>query len=297
MNIKRFFRDELPCLNDMVMVRVTREEEEYGYYCELLEYNNIEAFLPLSELVKTKYAKKHILKPNQILPMSVSRVEGSTGHINLTKKRVSNEESDTKKDIYRVCCDINKLVNECYIMYSIYQKKSDTDILEISDFMDQTIWNIYAELENDYPKIYQYILHNPLHLLPETIFSPIISTFVLNDISERITFTNKIIHLDLKLIVTDENPVTKIKQIMDLSGLIIPCTIKSLVITSPIYRIRIEGDFDDYTKIIQQIKNQIIQNSSNIKSILNFQEPKIEKEATCKLKNYADYDLANFSKI
>ncbi|MCJ7636541.1 MAG: hypothetical protein MUO21_03545, partial [Nitrososphaeraceae archaeon] len=98
------------------------------------------------------------------------------------------------------------------------------------------------------------------------------------------------------LIVTEENPISKIKQILDLSSIIVPdYNIKVLVLTSPYYRIRIEGDFDECQEITNKIKNQINQNSNNIKSILNICDPKVEKEATRKIKYYGDYILTNFS--
>lgn len=295
MNITRYFRNELPQINDLVMVKVLREDEELGYYCELLEYGNIEGFLPLSELVKTKYAKKHILKPNQIIPMCVSKVDGNI--VNLTKKRVSNEEAETKKEIFRICNDINKFVNECYVMY---QKGSASSILDIISFMDQTIWNLYDEQDNDYSKIYQCILHNPLSMLPSTIFDSGLTNSIINDVNKRISFTNKIVNLDIKLIVTDENPVSKIKQILDLSSITFSdSTIKAraIVMSSPIYRIKIEGDFNDYQETINQIKNHITQNITNINPNINhtFFNPKVEKEATYKLKYYGDYVLSNFS--
>ncbi|ARF09809.1 translation initiation factor eIF-2 alpha subunit [Indivirus ILV1] len=291
MKITRYFRNELPQTNDIVMVKVVREDEEFGYYCDLLEYDHVEGFLPLSELVKTKYVKKHILKPDQVLPMSVSKIDKTL--VNLTKKRLSNEESDSKKEMFRVCNDINKLVNECYIMY---QKGSQNPTLDITTFMDHTIWNLYETYDNNYFKIYQIMLHDPLCILPSNIFDNALTKAITNDINKRITYANKIVHLDLKLIVTDENPISIIKQILDLSKIQIPnCKITVLVMTSPIYRIRIEGDFNDYDEVISLIKDQIIQNSNNTKSILDFFDPNIEKEAICKIKYYGDYILANFS--
>lgn len=302
MNIKRFYRNELPNPTDLVMVKVIREDEEFGYYCQLLEYNNIEAFLPLSELVKTKYAKKHILKPNQVLPMSISKIDGP--NVNLTKKRVTNEEAESKKELYRYCSDINKIINECYIMYI----KSNKHPLDIESFMDYTIWNMYDTFDADYPRIYQLILHNPNTILPSNIFDSNLSTLIIVDITNRITFTNKIVYMDIKLIVTEDNPISKIKQILTinnpLSSAIVPLnspnninppkiTIQTL--TSPNYRIKIEGDFQEYKEITTKIKEQILLNAANIKSSITISDPIVEKEATCKIKYYADNILANFS--
>lgn len=292
MNVKRFYRNELPEQNEMVMVKVLREDEEFGYYCELLEYNGVEGFLPLSELVKTKYAKKHILKPDQILPMSISKVDGN--NINLTKKRVTNEESDLKKESYKICTDINKFINECYIMYK--KNNINNDILDIESFMDLTIWKLYEDNDSNYLKVYQDILHKPNSIITPNIFTNDLIDLAINDINKRISFTNKIVVIDIKLIILETEPISKIKQILNLDSLKLDYNIKVIVMTSPFYKIKIEGDFEKLDiDIINKIKNHIINNSKNIKSIVNISDPKVEKEATCKFKYYADYVLENFS--
>ncbi|AYV76958.1 MAG: translation initiation factor eIF-2 alpha subunit [Barrevirus sp.] len=310
MNVKRFFKNDLPLANELVMVKVVREEEEFGYYCDLLEYESLEGFLPLSELVKTKYAKKHILKPNQVLPMCINKVEKSTRIVNLTKKRVTNEESDAKKETFRICSDINRLINECFIMYqnsypSIKKEEGEEGEggegekelptgLDIDSFMDQTVWPLYELYENDFLKIYQYILINPKSILPLTIFRNPIN--ILANITNRISFTNSVITLDLKLTVYSEDPINKIKNILDLKELLeenANYKIRSLCLTSPLYRIRIEGDTDNFDTIIDQIKEHIENKVKNNNKInLLFLETKVEKKPDYKIKYLTDYTLA-----
>lgn len=294
MHVKRFFRHDLPTLNDLVMVKVIREEEEIGYYCELLEYENLEGFLPLSELVKKKYAKKHLLKPGQLLAMTINKVEQNTRLVNLTRKRVTDIEDDKTKELYRTCEDINRLVNEYYSMYLTYLKNDETkEVLDINKFMKQTIWNFYDVINDDYPKAYQYILQNPTCILSEFIFEHNFIVHVLEDVNKRITHTNKIVNIDINLVVPDENPVSKIKEIMDITDIQLnnpDYKIRALVMTSPHYRIKVDGPFND-ENIINLIKDKIRDNSKKHKSTLEFSELKIEKESTCKLKYYSDHDL------
>ncbi len=288
----RFFRNELPQSDEMVMVKVLREDEEFGYYCELLEYDGIEGFLPLSELVKTKYAKKHILKPDQILPMSISKIDGK--NINLTKKRITTEESDAKKESYKICTDINKFANECYIMYK--SKSINNSSLSQESFMDATIWRLHEAFDSDYVKIFQHMLKEPQDVFLSDIFDKDLSKLIVNDINKRISFTNKIVCIDVKLIVTEEDAVSKIKQILNLESLNTKYNVKVLVMTSPLYRIKIEGDFENLdADMFDQIKTIINKNSEGIKSIIDISEPIIEKEATCSIKFYGDFVLKNFS--
>ena len=41
--MKRFYKNELPNVDDMVVVKITREDD-HGYYGSLIEYDNIEGY-------------------------------------------------------------------------------------------------------------------------------------------------------------------------------------------------------------------------------------------------------------
>ncbi|XP_072169860.1 eukaryotic translation initiation factor 2 subunit 1-like [Diadema setosum] len=88
----RFYEQHFPEVEDVVMVKV-RSIAEMGAYVHLLEYNNIEGMILLSEL-----SRRRIRSINKLIRVGrdecvvVIRVDKDKGYIDLSKRRVSAEE-------------------------------------------------------------------------------------------------------------------------------------------------------------------------------------------------------------
>ncbi|XP_033106443.1 eukaryotic translation initiation factor 2 subunit 1-like [Anneissia japonica] len=88
----RFYENHFPEVEDVVMVTVT-SIAEMGAYVNLLEYNNIEGMILLSEL-----SRRRIRSINKLIRVGknecvvVIRVDKDKGYIDLSKRRVSQEE-------------------------------------------------------------------------------------------------------------------------------------------------------------------------------------------------------------
>ncbi|XP_025110739.1 eukaryotic translation initiation factor 2 subunit 1-like [Pomacea canaliculata] len=88
----RFYKNKFPEIEDVVMVNV-RSIAEMGAYVHLLEYNNIEGMILLSEL-----SRRRIRSINKLIRVGrnecvvVIRVDKDKGYIDLSKRRVSPEE-------------------------------------------------------------------------------------------------------------------------------------------------------------------------------------------------------------
>uniref|UniRef100_A0A4W4FNF9 Eukaryotic translation initiation factor 2 subunit 1 n=1 Tax=Electrophorus electricus TaxID=8005 RepID=A0A4W4FNF9_ELEEL len=89
----RFYHHRFPEVEDVVMVNV-RSIAEMGAYVSLLEYNNIEGMILLSEL-----SRRRIRSINKLIRIGrnecvvVIRVDKEKGYIDLSKRRVSPEEA------------------------------------------------------------------------------------------------------------------------------------------------------------------------------------------------------------
>ncbi|KAG9465941.1 hypothetical protein GDO78_017491 [Eleutherodactylus coqui] len=89
----RFYQHKFPEVDDVVMVNV-RSIAEMGAYVSLLEYNNIEGMILLSEL-----SRRRIRSINKLIRIGrnecvvVIRVDKDKGYIDLSKRRVSPEEA------------------------------------------------------------------------------------------------------------------------------------------------------------------------------------------------------------
>ncbi|CAF0973515.1 unnamed protein product [Didymodactylos carnosus] len=88
----RFYENKLPDNNDLVMVNVVRIEN-VGVYVKLLEYDNIEGMILMSEL-----SRRRIRSVNKLVRIGrnevarVIRVDLQKGYIDLSKSRVLNED-------------------------------------------------------------------------------------------------------------------------------------------------------------------------------------------------------------
>lgn len=82
-----------PETDDVVMVQV-KSIAEMGAYVSLLEYNNIEGMILLSELSRKRIRSiTKLIKVGKQEPVMVLRVDREKGYIDLSKRRVSPEEA------------------------------------------------------------------------------------------------------------------------------------------------------------------------------------------------------------
>ncbi|XP_005190144.1 eukaryotic translation initiation factor 2 subunit 1 [Musca domestica] len=88
----RFYSEKYPEVEDVVMVNVL-SIAEMGAYVHLLEYNNIEGMILLSELSRRRIRSiNKLIRVGKTEPVVVIRVDKEKGYIDLSKRRVSPED-------------------------------------------------------------------------------------------------------------------------------------------------------------------------------------------------------------
>lgn len=88
----RFYKQKFPETDEVVMVNV-RQIAEMGSYVNLLEYNNIEGMILLSELSRRRIRSiNKLIRVGRNEVVVVIRVDKEKGYIDLSKRRVSSEE-------------------------------------------------------------------------------------------------------------------------------------------------------------------------------------------------------------
>ncbi|CDJ66054.1 Eukaryotic initiation factor 2 alpha subunit, related, partial [Eimeria necatrix] len=81
----RFYERKFPELEELVMVKVQRIAE-MGAYVSLLEYNNIEGMILMSELSKRRFRSvTKLVKVGRLEAVMVLRVDAVKGYIDLSK--------------------------------------------------------------------------------------------------------------------------------------------------------------------------------------------------------------------
>lgn len=294
MNIKRFYKRDFPEIDDIVIIKITKEDE-YGYFCELLEYESIEGFLPLSELVKGRYVKKHLLKINDTLPLIIIKADKNKKTVDLSKKKINEIEQNDVMIKYKTCLNINRLVNEFYVMYLKYCNITESDIMHsINDIMNSTIWQYYeVNEEPDYTIIYNNILENPKLILKNDLFEEKFIDKALNNVKNRLLKKNMLLENEFHLLVNEDEAKEKIKEILNIN---FPeetdYKLKILIIAPPNYKIKLEGPCkNEGNKILNNIKKNIIEKANKYASSIKFEEPKLLYDSTYEIKYLADFDL------
>ncbi|KAL5641016.1 hypothetical protein ACGC1H_001478 [Rhizoctonia solani] len=88
----RYYQQKYPEVDDLVMVQV-RQIAEMGAYVKLLEYDNIEGMILLSELSRRRIRSiQKLIRVGRNEVVVVLRVDKEKGYIDLSKRRVSPED-------------------------------------------------------------------------------------------------------------------------------------------------------------------------------------------------------------
>merc|ERR1712196_576704 len=131
----RFYQQKFPEVDECVMVQV-RSIAEMGAYVSLLEYNNVEGMILLSEL-----SRRRIRSINKLIRIGkqevcmVLRVDKEKGYIDLSKRRVSQE------DIQK--CD--ERFQKSKAVHSIMRHISEVHHVDMEALYQQSAWPLYEK--------------------------------------------------------------------------------------------------------------------------------------------------------
>lgn len=106
----RFYSEKYPEIEDVVMVNVL-SIAEMGAYVHLLEYNNIEGMILLSELSRRRIRSiNKLIRVGKTEPVVVIRVDKEKGYIDLSKRRVSAEDVEKCTERFAKAKAVNSLL-------------------------------------------------------------------------------------------------------------------------------------------------------------------------------------------
>lgn len=112
----RMYESRYPEVDMAVMIQV-KNIADMGAYVSLLEYNNIEGMILFSELSRRRIRSiSSLIKVGRIEPVMVLRVDNERGYIDLSKRRVSEEDIQTCEERY----------NKSKLVHSIMRHVAET---------------------------------------------------------------------------------------------------------------------------------------------------------------------------
>jgi len=117
----RMYEAKYPEVDMAVMIQV-KNIADMGAYVSLLEYNNIEGMILFSELSRRRIRSvSSLIKVGRIEPVMVLRVDKEKGYIDLSKRRVSEEDIQTCEERY----------NKSKLVHSIMRHVAETLDLDL----------------------------------------------------------------------------------------------------------------------------------------------------------------------
>jgi len=109
----RMYEQQFPEVEDVVIVQV-RSIADMGAYVSLLEYNNIEGMILLSELSRRRIRSiNKLIKVGRCEQCVVLRVDKEKGYIDLSKRRVSPEDVDAHEEKYSKAKTVHSIMRHC----------------------------------------------------------------------------------------------------------------------------------------------------------------------------------------
>ncbi|XP_059298734.1 eukaryotic translation initiation factor 2 subunit alpha homolog [Lycium ferocissimum] len=131
----RMYEAKYPEVDQAVMIQV-KSMADSGAYVSLLEYNNIEGMILFSELSRRRIRSiSSLIKVGRIEPVMVLRVDKEKGYIDLSKRRVSEEDISGCEERY----------NKSKLVHSIMRHVAETMGIDLEDLYVHVGWPLYRK--------------------------------------------------------------------------------------------------------------------------------------------------------
>jgi translation initiation factor 2 subunit 1 len=178
----RFYSNHLPDLEDTVMVKVVKIAE-MGAYVTLLEYDNKEGMILLSEL-----SRRRIRSVNKLIRVGrsecvvVIRVDKDKGYIDLSKRRVDPKDIAACDERYAKAKAVNSILRH------VASQLGFTTNEQLEDLYEKAVWH-FDKKEKKKAAAYDYFKRalTDTTVFDECNLDPDIKSKLLEDITKKLT--------------------------------------------------------------------------------------------------------------
>lgn len=169
----RFYEARYPEVEQIVMVNV-RNIADMGAYVSLLEYNNIEGMILLSELSRRRIRSiNKLIRVGRNEVVMVLRVDREKGYIDLSKRRVSPEDITACEDRF----------NKAKAVHGVLRHLSERRKLHLEDLYERIGWPLYRKYGHAYDA---FKLALADEAAPGTVEDPFVDVSVPDDIKDEL---------------------------------------------------------------------------------------------------------------
>lgn len=173
----RYYENKLPEVDELTVVNV-RQIAEMGAYVRLLEYDNTEGMILLSELSRRRIRSiQKLIRVGRNEVVVVLRVDKEKGYIDLSKRRVSPEDIAKCEERY----------NKSKAVHSIMRNVADKHGIVLETLYESVGWPLYKKYGHAYDAFKLAITQ------PDAVFADItppnqeVLKDLLSQISRRLT--------------------------------------------------------------------------------------------------------------
>ncbi|KAF0437822.1 translation initiation factor eIF2 alpha subunit [Gigaspora margarita] len=184
----RMYEAKYPEVDDLVMVNV-RQIAEMGAYVKLMEYDNIEGMILLSELSRRRIRSiQKLIRVGRNEVVVVLRVDKEKGYIDLSKRRVSAEDVAKAEEKF----------NKSKAVHSIMRHVAEKQNLVLEDLYKQIGWPLYKKYGHAY-EAFKLAITEPEKIFEGLEISKEIHDELLNNIKRRLTPQPNKIRTDIEV--------------------------------------------------------------------------------------------------
>merc|ERR1712038_1585916 len=282
----RYYENRYPEIEDVVMVNV-RSIADMGAYVHLLEYNNIEGMILLSELSRRRIRSiNKLIRVGHTEPVVVIRVDKDKGYIDLSKRRVSPEDIERCTEVFSKGKAVNSILRH---VAQIMEFKSNG---QLEDLYKQTAWHFEAKTKKKGSSYdwFKQAVQDP-SLLDECNLDEKIKKVLLEQINIKLTQQAVKIRSDIEVSCYSYEGIDAVKDALraglKLTSEEFPVSIN--LIAPPLYVVTTttldrEGALESLTKVIAAVKETIEKSSGNFvvkmepKVVTDTDEAELSKE-------------------
>lgn len=144
------YEAKYPEVDIAVMIQV-KSMADSGAYVSLLEYNNIEGMILFSELSRRRIRSiSSLIKVGRIEPVMVLRVDKEKGYIDLSKRRVSEEDIQACEERF----------NKSKLVHSIMRHVAETMKIDLEDLYVHVGWPLYRKYGHAF-EAFKLVVNDP----------------------------------------------------------------------------------------------------------------------------------------
>eukprot|EP00124_Ichthyophonus_hoferi_P000949 Ihof_evm10s41 gene=Ihof_evmTU10s41 len=172
----RFYENKYPEVNDIVVVNV-RSIADMGAYVSLLEYDNIEGMILLSELSRRRIRSiNKLIRVGRNEVVMVVRVDKEKGYIDLSKRRVSREEVGKCEEKFQKAKAVN----------GILRHVADMAKCDLEELHEKTAWKLCKIYGNMYDA-FKRAITEPEEVMAHCDLDDHVKEILLTNIQRRLT--------------------------------------------------------------------------------------------------------------